>query len=460
MIELRPYQKDLVERTRLSLRGGKKSPLLVAPCGAGKTVAFSFFAESASSKGKRVLILAHREELVEQISQTLEKFNVRHSFIAAGREFNPVHQVHVGSVFSVIRRLAKLRSPDIIIIDEAHHCIKSSTWGKVLDHFPKAFRVGVTASPARLSGEPLGDIFDDMIMGPTVSELIELGSLCKYKLFAPSTIDMTGAKSKFGDFLKADLYGAACKPVITGDAIREYGKRAKGKRAIVFCVSVNHAQDVAKSFRDAGYEAISIDGTMPKDVRKGIVRDYREGKIQVLTSCDLISEGFDLPAIEVAIMLRPTQSLALWIQQAGRALRPFPGKEYALILDHAGNAMRHGLPDEDREWSLCGKVKRGGGEAPVKQCPECFAVMFAGVMACVECGYVFREEARTTTTVEGDLVEVDADMIRRQRLKEQGKSVSMEELVQLGMRRGYKNPRGWAKYIFNARQLKKIKGQL
>jgi superfamily II DNA or RNA helicase len=439
------------------MRSGRRAPLLVSPCGSGKTVAFSFFAETASAKGKRVLILAHREELIDQISDTLEQFKVKHSFVCAGREYDMEHSVHVGSVFSVVRRMHKLVPPNIIIIDEAHHAIKGSTWGRVLQNFPKAYRVGVTASPARLSGEPLGDIFDDMIMGPTVSELIELGALCKYKLFAPSTIDTSDVKSKYGDFVKGDLARAAAKPVITGHAITEYKKRAAGKRAIVFCVSVEHAKNVAEEFSRAGFRALSIDGTLHGDIRKQIVSDYRSGKIDILTSCDIISEGFDLPAIEVAIMLRPTMSLALWIQQSGRALRPFPGKEYAIILDHAGNAMRHGLPDEDREWSLSGIAKRKGGECPTRSCPKCYAVFFGGLMKCPECGHIFQlEKKREVETVEGDLVEVDVAAVRRVRLKEQGSAQSLEDLYQIGLKRGYRNARAWSKHVFNARQAKKL----
>ena len=457
MITLRPFQEVLINTTRHSLQQGKKSPLLVSPCGSGKTVMFSEFSRRVTEKKKRTMILAHREELLEQISNTLNGFNVPHSFIAAGRPFNRSSPVQVASVFSVARRLDKIDAPDVIIIDEAHHAILGSTWSKVFDAFPKAWRIGVTATPQRMTGEALGDVFDDMILGPTVEELISMGYLCNYKLYVPSTIDTSGIATRMGDFDKKALGRAADTPRITGDAVKEYHTIAPGKRAVAFCVSIEHSKHVAAEFTAAGYVAMSIDGKMDREVRRGIVRDFREGKINVLTSCDLISEGFDLPAIEVAIMLRPTQSLALWIQQSGRALRPYPGKHFAIILDHAGNCERHGLPDEDRTWTLSGRTKRTGGDAngpSVRICPKCFAAQYPGTTACRFCGFVFDVAPRTVDQVAGDLKEVDLAVIRKQRNREQAQAQSFESLVELGQKRGYKNPAAWARFVFNSRRQK------
>lgn len=452
MIQLRPYQSGLIERTRVAIREGFKAPLIVSPVGSGKTVMFSYFASRAISKGKRILILAHRDELIDQISDTLSEFLVPHSFIAAGRSFDPRCPAHVASVFSAVRRLDKIHAPDIIVIDEAHHGIRGSTWGKILDAFPNAIRIGVTATPVRLSGEALKDMFNSLILGPTVEELIKSGHLCPYKIYAPSTIDTSGIHTRGGDFAKAELAMAADKPTITGDAIHEYKKHADGKRAIVFCVSIDHTKHVAEQFSKAGYSAKSIDGKMDRSDRKQMVDGFRSGNVQVLTSCDIISEGFDLPAIECAIMLRPTKSLALWIQQTGRALRPYPGKDCAIILDHAGNCMTHGLPDEPREWTLEGRDKKKGVKSLVKVCPQCFAAQPIFRDKCKYCEFTFPVKPREIAHVQGSLVEVDPATMRRRKKAENRKANTLEELIALGRSRKYKHPYGWAHHMFRLKQ--------
>lgn len=438
------------------MQSGKRSPLLVAPCGSGKTVMFSYFAQTVTSKGKRTLILAHRDELVDQISATLGAFRVRHSFIAAGRLFDRRPAVHVGSVFTVARRLQYVPKPDIIIIDEAHHA-KASTWGKIFAAFPEAWRIGVTASPVRLSGESLGDIFDEMILGPSVQSLTGIGHLCPYKLYIPSTIDTDSLHIRGGDYARGELAAATDKATITGEAVKEYVKHARGKRAVAFCVSVAHAQHVAAQFSAAGFSAMCIDGTMAKDIRAAIIRRFRDGLIQVLTSCDLISEGFDLPAIECAIMLRATASLGLWIQMSGRALRPHPDKKFAVLLDHAGNTMRHGLPDEERVWTLEGREKSGAPpEVHIRVCPQCFGANVGGATVCAYCGAVFPETPRAIRQVEGDLVEVDqAQLALKLKWKrEQGMAGTFPELVALARARGYRKPTAWAAIIMKGRHAK------
>lgn len=420
---------------------------------------FSYFAQTVTSKNRRTLILAHRDELIDQISGTLNAFGVRHSFIAAGRWFDRRPHVHVGSVFTVARRLLHIPPPDIIIIDEAHHS-RAATWGKIFTAFPKAWRIGVTASPIRLSGESLGDIFDDLIVGPSVKALTGMGHLCPYKLYVPSTINTDDLHIRGGDYARNELAAAADKAVITGEAVKEYAKFAKGKRAVVFCVSVAHAQHVAAQFSQAGYAAMSIDGKIASDVRAAIIRRFREGLIQILTSCDLISEGFDLPAIECAIMLRPTASLGLWIQQAGRALRPMEGKTHAVLLDHAGNTMRHGLPDEDREWTLEGRTRSGAApQVHIRICPSCFGANRSSATVCEYCNVPFPETPRSINQVAGELVEADqAQLALKLKWKrEQGMAKSFADLVALGKARGYKKPTAWAAIIMKGREAKKQK---
>lgn len=458
MLTLRPKQAELYARTRESMRQGHKAPLIVAPCGFGKTVLFSYFTKQVISKGKRVLILVHRDELLDQVSETLRNFDVSHSFVAAGRYCSRITLAHVASVFTLVRRLDKQPPPDVIIVDEAHHSCRGSTWAKIFEAYPNAWRIGVTASPIRLSGEPLGDLFDDLILGPSARELIEAGDLCDYRLFGAGKLDLSKVHTVGGDFNKKEVDSTMDKPVITGNAVREYTKHAAGKRAVVFCCSVKHAEHVAEEFRKAGYTAGTIEGTMDTESRRRIVRDFREGRLQVLTSINVISEGFDLPAIEVAIMLRPTQSLGLWIQMSGRALRKHPGKDMAIILDHAGNTERLDfLPCQAGEWSLGGKKKRDKDEdkpPAVRLCAVCYFANEAWRKNCKECGYLFPVDPRVVDEVEGELHELDVEKMRREKLIAQGRCKTEEELVAEGIRRKYKNPYAWARFVLKARKTK------
>lgn len=447
---------------------------MVSPCGSGKTVMFSYFAVQAAKKEKRILILAHRDELIEQISQTLSMFDVPHSFISAHRDYVPSVLVQVGSVFTVARRLNQMSPPYFIIVDEAHHAIKNSTWGKIFEAFPKAWKLGVTATAQRLGGEPLKNFFDDLIVGLTVKELISLGALCKYKLFAPPTlIDVSQLKLTAGDYVKAELASAADTLAVTGDAIEHYRRYADGKRAIAFCVSVGHAKHVASQFIEAEYTAVSIDGKLPMTTRRLIINDFRAGKIQILTSCDIVSEGFDLPAIECAIMLRPTRSLALWIQQSGRALRPYEGKEHAIILDHAGNYKRHGLPCDKIAWSLEGRAKKKKeDEQAVRTCPQCFAVFDPTDsinedkrVFCPECGFIFPLIKRELEVFEGNLVQIDPEkdrdlreqiMALRLKRKEVGSCRDRDSLIALGIKRNYQYPQQWADHVLQAREKRRL----
>ena len=240
MFTLRPYQQDLIDRTRQAMQTGSHAPLLVSPCGSGKTVMFSYFAREVASRYKRCYILAHRDELIDQIGETLREFEVQHSFIAAGRLYDQRKLVQVASVFTLAHRLTRIPLPDFLILDEAHHAAAGSTWHRIIKAYEAALRVGVTATPERLSGEPLREAFDSLILGPDVRTLIDQGALCDFRLYVPSTIDTSNLHMRAGDYMTKELAAAADKPTITGDAIREYKRLADGKRAIVFCVSIEH----------------------------------------------------------------------------------------------------------------------------------------------------------------------------------------------------------------------------
>jgi superfamily II DNA or RNA helicase len=461
VIVLRPYQSDGVQKIRDAFASGSRAPLYVLPTGGGKTVLFSAIAESSERRGKRVLILAHRVELVDQIVAALKSFNVTPSVIAAGfmtRTSSTHHAVAVASVQTLVRRLDKYPTPTLIVCDEAHHCAGGNSWAQILRAYSDARVLGVTATPARLDGRGLGAHFDKLIVGPSVSELTIQGYLAPARVFAPPTVDTSGLHIRAGDFKHEESESLMDTPSITGDALSHYTKHAADKPALVFCTSVAHAHHVAERFRKDGIAAVALDGGTDREIRRMAVQDFRDGKIRVLAACDLFSEGFDVPSVHVGIMLRPTASEGLWRQQVGRILRPSAGKSHAIILDHVNGTSRFGLPDEPREWELTTDViRRKKTPAPgIRVCPKCFAASPARATACIECGTPFETKPRQEIEEkDGELVELTAEEIAKKReRREQGRSRTLAELEQFAKIRGYEKE--WAAHVWRAREAKKL----
>lgn len=457
MLTLRPYQQTGVDNIRGAYIQKFKAPLFVLPTGGGKTVVFCHIAQQSSSRGKRVLILVHRVELLRQTSAALTKSGVRHGLINPKYTPDLTAAVQVASVQTLVNRLNKYPVPDIIVIDEAHHATAGS-WRKVTEYYSNALILGVTATPIRGDGKGLHS-FDTLIMGPQISELIEMGYLVQPIIYAPKKRpDFSSVKITRGDYDKSEVINIMDKPTITGDAVAHYKKLCSGVPAVAFCVSIAHAEHVAESFRKAGYRAYSVDGTMDDDTRSRILNGLGNGSIEVVTSCDLISEGTDIPAIGCAILLRPTQSTGLYLQQVGRALRPSSGKTNAIILDHVGNTMVHGFPDDEREWSLSGMKKRSRKQIQeaaiaVRQCAKCYAVSKPAPV-CPYCGDVKEIKSRELLQVEGELEEIKRKkVIKQQRRTEVANAETLEDLIELGESRNYKP--GWARAIYKARQEKK-----
>lgn len=432
MFSLFPDQTEFEEGIRAAYAGGAESVLGVAPTGFGKTVVFSDIAARAQAKGKRVGIYAHRAELIDQIGRALSEFGVPHGYLAPGYSADPMQPVQVCSIMAAARRVDRLiRNPfDMVILDEAHHAAAGSSAHAVLNAHKGKRKLGVTATPIRLSGEPLSIAFNKMVLGPSMAELIRMGRLTPYRLYAPSMPDLSGVTRRGGDLDRGQAETVMDKPKITGDAVDHYRRISPGRRAVVFCVSIAHAEHVAEQFRADGWQAASLDGKMDRNERRRVIADFSAGRIQVLTSCDIVSEGFDLPAIEVAILLRPTESLALYLQQVGRALRLFRGKEYAIILDHAGNSLDksqggrgHGFPDDPRTWSLDGagasKGAAGTRTIPTIVCGSCWRSFRAHEGCCPYCGHQRDIQGRQISQIVGDLIEVDPDLVRQARREEQ-----------------------------------------
>jgi len=450
-INLRPYQQKLITDIRFQYQFGKRSVLAVLPTGGGKTVCFSYIAEQAAIKGNRVCVLVHRAELLDQASKSMP---MHHGLIAANRSMDLSHAVQVASVQTLARRLHRLPRDffQLLIIDEAHHTT-AGTWKQVIEHFSSARLLGVTATPIRTDGRGLGEDYEAMVCGPSAAWLTDNGFLADAVVLAPPGIETRGLRKRMGDFDMKEAEGLLQEGQVMGDCLTHYKKHLAGESAIAFCCSVAHAEAVAGLFQSNGVAAASIDGKMDALQRRSLLGSLGRGEIKVLTSCSLIGEGVDVPSVGGCILLRPTQSVALHLQMIGRCLRPSPGKEKAVILDHVGNTLRLGHHLEDREWTLDGKKKKDVERVPsVKVCPMCFAAMANQLSNCIQCDYEFVAEKRELEVVPGELQVLSAEQAKelaKARKKEQAGARTLAELQVIERQRGYKP--GWAKKVMASR---------
>jgi superfamily II DNA or RNA helicase len=458
--QLRQYQTDIIDDTRTHFKNGIRSVALQLPTGAGKTCLAAKMLDTSASRGFNSWFIVHRRELVKQTILAFSDIGIKKfGVVAAGFSMAKGFPIQICSIQTLMHRHTHLKRPSFMVWDEFHH-LGAKTWAKIYSCYPKAYHIGLSATPRRLDGQGLSKFFDVMVQGPSMNWLIENEYLIPYKIYAPSSINVVGVHTQMGDFQKAELAAVADKPSITGDAIKHYRKHADGKRAVVFCVSIEHSKHVVSQFNQAGIRAEHVDGETPTEERDLSIRRFTNGEIKILSNVELFGEGFNLPSLEAVIMLRPTMSIGNYLQQCGRVLRPSPGKTHAVILDHAGNCERHGLPDEEREWNLDGIEGRriGVSSVSVKICSRCYAAQFTGNPICKFCGFQFAVESRQVDQKDGELVEVDQAAIRKQRLIAQGRCKTKEELVAEGVRRGYKKPQAWAQFVFQARQAKHLQG--
>lgn len=483
-LALRDYQDDAVCNVRYAFRE-VENVILVLATGAGKTVIFSEITRLAKEKGSRVLILAHRDQLIKQCSRKLTDIGTTHGIIMAGFTPAPHESVQVGSVQTVVRRLEKMRwKPDIIIIDECH-LSAATTYVTIRNYFPKSKLLGVTGSPCRLDNKPLGSehggLYDRMVVGISISELIERGFLVPPRVFAPSEqIDLSGLRPKSGSDFNIDLLAQKMnKPKLTGDAINQYKSVCMGKPAVAWCVNIAHASAVADAFNAAGVPAAMLCGDHDTPYRDEVLGKLASGEIMVVTFVGLLVEGVDVPEIACIILLRPTMSLSSYLQTIGRGLRPLPGKDCCFVLDHAGLTFRHGFADEERDWSLDWgerQKKKKSAAAPaitLEQCPGCGAVFspasgleaaekkrteqpeWGGEMCCPNCWHDIQRKTRDVSMDDGRMEEITPEMVKRMKAakrREVGEADTLEKLLQVAAMRGY-NSR-WAYNIYAARKAK------
>ena len=461
------HQAKLIDACRKEFAQGHKSVLLQLATGGGKTRIFTTITKKAVENGNSVLILVHRRELLAQASDALINLGVMPSYIASGVKMgdNPVKVASVGTLLSRIKKGVKVPQPSLIIPDEAHHAT-ASQWKFIFSFFPNARILGVTATPSRTDGTGLKDIFQSMVCGDkygaSTKELIRKGVLSPYEIFSqPLAVDLLNVRvSSNGDYDKDEL-ADALKSVI-GCEVAEYKKHLHGKPSIAFYPIVETAEIGAEKFKNAGYRAVSLDGKMKTSERKKAIADLGNGNLDVITSCDVISEGTDIPVVVGALLLTKTKSIIKYLQQVGRALRSAEGKSHAIILDFVGNVGIHGLPCEDREWSLEG-VKRGKSQREITeritQCDRCSHHFLTKNRACDRCGWeIDFTEKREAIFENGELISVSIEhfekvqlQLKFQKKREDAQAKSLEQLIALGVSRGYSNPHGWAMHKLKAR---------
>jgi superfamily II DNA or RNA helicase len=400
---------------------------------------------TAAARGKTVLMLVHRQELLDQASATLHEHGVAHGIIAAGVA-RARHPVQLASIATVARRLDRLGAPDFIFVDEFHHAA-SASWSRILERWHRAYVLGFTATPQRLDGKGLARYADALVCGPDVRALIAAGHLADYRLYAPPGVSVEGLATRAGDYARDELAAAVDRPEIVGDVAEHYQRLAPGKRAVVFAVTREHARHLAEALRAGGVDARYVGGDTERHERRALLAEFGAGRVQALCSVDILGEGLDVPGIEAVVCARPTRSLTLCLQQWGRGLRPKPDGSRAVILDHAGNCRRHGLPDDARHWELAADRPRRPPAPTVSLCPKCFAVFATGPAACPECGFVLVAKPRLVKEVAGTLAELE----RGSRRSEQRTASDYASLVALGRQRGYRHPEGWARHVMAAR---------
>ena len=441
-IQLREYQQDLYRKTIEAFRHGHKRVLVTAPCGAGKSYIFAKMAENTRGE---VLVLTHRRELLEQTGRLFQE-----NGIAARIEM----------VLTEVNHLGEHPKPALIITDEAH-LSRSNSWMKVLDYYD-TYTVGFTATPVRLDGKPLGDIYDAFVEGVGVQWLIEHGRLAPYEYYAPTVVETEGLRVQAGDYVVKDLEELMNERAIYGNVIESYQRFAPGERSICYCVSVKHARETADAFNSAGIRAEFLSSGTPAGRRREILDAFRRGEFTVVCNVGIISEGVSIDEVSCCMLLRPTESLALYWQQAMRCMRYRHGK-VAKIIDFVGNYTRNPLMDAPVEWSLTQSVRKRSainseGDFLIRTCKSCYKV-FQTAPVCPYCGAVYPlhpREIRAREEIELQRITAqqaaEAEERRRQERYEQGRARTFPELLELAKRRKYKNPAAWASMVMRGRR--------
>jgi DNA repair protein RadD len=436
---LRIFQNKLVEEIYAAWNAGCTNVMPVAPTGSGKTVVLSHLLREESGSS---IAIAHRQELVSQISLALARNSVRHRIVGRrgsnlvriitalqvaelGYSFlDPSAKCGVGGVDTVVKMTGEswFKQVRLAVQDEGHHVLRDNKWGRAAGLFPNARGLFPTATPLRADGKGLGrmadGITDALVLAPSMRSLVNEGYLTEYRIFAPPSDfhrENIRVSDSTGELNKEEATKEVKRACITGDVVQHYLRIASGKLGVTFAVDVEEATKTAQAFKDAGVTAEVVTADTPDALRANILRRFKSRQILQLVNVDLFGEGFDLPALEVVSFARPTESFALYAQQFGRVLRPSEGKTEGIVIDHVGNVLRHGLPDSPRVWSLDRREKRAKKAEdgiPLKVCTECLQVYESVKKRCPYCDHYMAPSQRSAPQfVDGDLTELDPEVL-------------------------------------------------
>jgi DNA repair protein RadD len=460
-IELRPFQRNAVDQIEREISEGKHRLLYVAPTGAGKTVVGAEIINRAVERHHRVLVIGHRREIITQTCDKLIANGVNPGIVLAGfeDELRPYANIQVAGIQTLhARAIRSNRMPmpaaTYLIIDEAHHA-RAGTYQKVLEQYPDAVVIGLTATPVRGDGRGLGNIFETMIEAPQIAELIKLGHLVPTKVYAPIDRDIAkGVRMQTGDYFVSALSARMNTDQLVGDVVADWLKHGERRRTVVFAVDVAHSVHIRNAFLEFDVRAEHLDGSTPKTERDAILERLRSGKTEIVTNCAVLTEGFDCPDIGCIVLARPTKKMGLYRQMIGRGLRPADGKFDCVILDHSGAVYRHGLPEDHVEWTLdvdrraenpTQARRERGEESKLRECPSCKTVMAAP--PCHACGWMpAPRHGRDHDFVDGELGLVRGGKVQAQVYSESERRGFYQELRAIAQMRSYRD--GWVAHKF------------
>ncbi|WP_333664725.1 DEAD/DEAH box helicase [Desulfobacter postgatei] len=445
MIELYPIQNKIVDQCRDAFRYHKRV-VLQAATGVGKTVIATWMINEALKKGKRSLFVCDRISLINQTSDVFHTYGVEHGIIQADNPlYDPLLPVQIGSIQTLARR--QQREYDMIVIDECHTWFSAHV--KLLEHNPDAFVLGLSATPFT---KGLGKYFDTHIEPVPVKTLIRMGYLSPFEIFGPAQFDLSGVRVVAGEYREDDLSDLVSKPKLIADVVQTWKALGQDRKTICFVVNVAHGRALEKAFNRAGVRAKEINGYMPKEDAEQIIRDFREDRIKLLLSCEMMVKGFDVPSVSCVQFATATKSPIKWIQACGRGLRTFEGKTICRILDHGTNADRLGFPDEweflklddGKNTKSKSKKKEKPEKLPVR-CPSCGYYKPVGMRKCPACGL------ETVFVKDVEAEEGELKLLQRRAKKEYSLSEKQSFLAQLnwyaaekGYAQGKNGCYGWA----------------
>jgi len=460
MTALRSYQEKAIAETEAALAVGQKV-ILVAPTGSGKTVMGAVIAKRAAEQHRGVLFLAHRREIIDQTSRKLQAYGVPHGVIMAGADdrLRPMECVQVASVATLWSRGMRsdampMPPADLIIVDECHHA-PAHTYSKIIEHYPDAKLLGLTATPCRGDGRGLGGHFTAIVEAPQIADLIIEGHLVRSRVYAPVRPDLKGVHTRHGDYIEGELAGRMDTPKLVGDLVSHWIKFGERRRTVVFAVNVAHSLHICAEFRSCGIRAEHLDGETPLGEREAILGRLASGETEVVINCMVLTEGWDCPEVGCCVLARPTKKMGLFRQMVGRVLRPAEGKADAIVLDHSGAIYRHGLPEDPVLWTLDPDqlavspehAKRSErSETALLECSQCSAMRMGG-KPCPACGFMPRRPARDVFFADGNLSLVSGEARESSSIEERINFHA--ELRQIALDRKHKS--GWAAHQYRAR---------